>query len=72
MSQLGFIYDEFKKDGFKPRSEAMRISPGEDISILFHPEVPECVWFVQWQKRVLGKLVVSFWSIGFTQWILIP
>lgn len=71
MSQLNYIYSEFKKDGFKPRREALAICFNEDLSILLHPEIRECLWFSQWQKKNLGKLITSYWFIDFSRWILI-
>jgi len=71
MSQLGFVYDEFKKDGFEPRMECMSFGPNDDLSILLHPEAPECLWFSQWQRQH-GTKRVNFWSLYGGRWVLVP
>ena len=71
MSQLSYIYSEFKKDNFQPRMEATALGMKDDISVFMHPEVPELLWFFQWMKRNGVETMYPYWSIGTGQWVLI-
>ena len=69
MSQLSYIYSEFKKDNFQPKMQAICFAPNDDMSVFMHPEVPELIWFAQFQKRN-GLRINPYWSLT-GGWVLI-
>jgi hypothetical protein len=73
MSQLSRIYDAFKADGFQPRIEAVALTANDDLSVFMHRhEVPECVWWIQYQKRLRpGVTAHPYWDMGFGRWVLV-
>ena len=74
MSQLARIHADYMADYVEafdaPMPRAFVMGPDDDLSVLLHPEVPECRWWQEYQKRLGLPGKSAYWNMGFGRWVL--